>query len=80
MAKKIHIQLAYSDKETFWTLSNNKKRYGGVVEPNEYQNYLCEKIAIKCSYDPIHGTLEEISRVTDLNRNIRYVTYTLKIK
>ena len=78
--KKVYVQLVYTKDETYWSLVNGKKHYGGKVLPNKYQNYLCEKLTIKCGYEPVHGTLEEIGRVTDLNHDIRYVTYTLRIK
>lgn len=79
--KKIYIQFEVGGEEEFWTISDSakRKRYGGKLQQG-YENYLCEHLAIKCGYEPYHGSLVEISRIVDHNTNITYITYTLLVK
>lgn len=79
--KKIYIQFEVGGKEEFWTISDSarRKRYGGKLHEG-YENYLCEHLAIKCGYEPYHGSLVEVARATDCMTKITYITYTLLVK
>ena len=79
MKKKIYVQLTYNDitNECYWTIKDRKKTYGGIVKPNEYQNYLCEKLVAKCGYNVVHGSLDMVGEVNDLSNKVRYRTYTV---
>lgn len=81
MKKKIYVQLTYNDitNECYWTIKDKKKTYGGILKPNEYQNYLCEKLVEKCGYKVVHGSLDMVSEINDLDNKIRYRTYTLMV-
>ena len=79
MRKTITIQLTYNDttNKCGWVIKDKRKTYNGIVEPNEYQNYLCEKLAISCGYNVVHGSLDMVSDINDLDNKVRYRTYTL---
>lgn len=78
--KKIYFQLRYIGDKCYWSLIDGKKRFNNVSITTEYQNYHDEKLAIECGYKPYHGSLEEVSRVNDLNTKERVVTYTLMVE
>ena len=77
--KKIYIQYCYGEKESTWTITYKRKRYGGVLKEG-YVNYLSEKLANTIGLKAVHGSLEHIGSVKDLNNNLRYETYTLLVE